>query len=124
MEHQDFKPVIFNSKSEKNKKASIDKQKKEVQNKISQKVTNPEEVKIEADKKLGQLLSQARLAKGFNKQSDFVNDFNSKSNLKISLQLYTKWEANKDVPTNEQIAKMEKVLCVKLPRNKKIKIDN
>lgn len=124
MEHQDFKPVIFNSKSEKDKKASIDKQKKEVQNKISQKVTNPEEVKIEADKKLGQLLSQARLAKGFNKQIDFVNDFNSKSNLKISLQVYTKWEANKDIPTNEQISKMEKVLCVKLPRNKKIKINN
>ena len=122
MEHQDFKPVVFNLKSDKDKKDSVDKQKKEV--KISQKVTNTEQIKIEADKKLGQLLSQARLAKGFNKQSDFVNDFNSKSNLKISLQLYTKWEANKDIPTNEQIAKMEKVLGVKLPRNKKIKIDN
>ena len=55
---------------------------------------------------------------------DFVNEFNSKSNIKISLQLYTKWEANKDFPTNEQIAKMEKILCIKLPRNKKIKIEN
>ena len=122
MEHQDFKPVVFNSKSEKDKKDSINKQKKEI--KISQKVTNPEEVKIESDKKLGLLLSQARLAKGFNKQIDFVNDFNNRSNLKISLQLYTKWEANKDIPTNEQISKMEKVLGIKLPRNKKIKIDN
>ena len=40
------------------------------------------------------------------------------------MQLYTKWEANKDIPTNEQISKMEKVLGIKLPRNKKIKIDN
>ena len=117
MEHQDFNTVIFtkNTKTEKNK---------EIQNKISKKETNLEDIKIQGDKKLGQLLSQGRLAKGFNKQSDFVNEFNSKSNIKISLQLYTKWEANKDFPTNEQIAKMEKILCIKLPRNKKIKIEN
>jgi ribosome-binding protein aMBF1 (putative translation factor) len=120
MEHQDFNTVVFKgeNKNEQNKK-----QTKEIQTIISQKETNKEEVKIEADKKLGQLLSQARLAKGYNKQSDFVNEFNSKSNIKISLQLYTKWESNKDIPTNEQIAKMEKVLGVKLPRNKKTKIE-
>ena len=119
MEHQDFNTVVLNPKSDKKEN-----NKKDIQTKISQKETNIEEVKIEADKKLGQLLSQARLSKGFNKQSDFINEFNSKSNLKISLQIYTKWEANKDIPTNEQIAKMEKILGVKLPRNKKTKIEN
>jgi len=118
MEHQDYNNVVFN------KKDNISNKNKEVQTKISQLVTNKEEVKIEADKKLGKLLSQARLVKGFNKQSDFVNEFNSKSNLKISLQIYTKWEANKEIPTNEQIAKIEKVLCIKLPRNKKIQIES
>ena len=120
MDHQDFNPVILNSKKKKDSKVIN----KETQKRISQKVKDLAEtletVKIESDKKLGQQLSQARIAKGFNKQSDLVNEFNSKSNLKISLQIYTKWESNKEIPTNEQIAKMEKIVGIKLPRNKKI----
>ena len=114
MEHQDFTTIIFNSKSSKENKII----KKEKEKKISQKQISEEDTKIEADKKLGQILSRGRIAKGFNKQSDFVNELN-KMKLNISLQIYNKWESNKDVPTNEQIAKMEKILCVKLPRNKK-----
>ena len=120
MEHQDFKTVVFNSKEKK----AVDQNKKEVQKKISQKQVSSndnEVVKVQADKKLGQLLSQARLAKGFKTQGDFIKELNQKTNLQISLQIYSKWESNKEVPTNEQIAKMEKILCVKLPRNKKIK---
>ena len=123
MEHQDFKTVVFNSKEKK----AVDQNKKEVQKKISQKQVSSNDneiVKVQAEKKLGQLLSQARLAKGFKTQGDFIKELNQKTNLQISLQIYSKWESNKEVPTNEQIAKMEKVLSVKLPRNKKIKIDN
>jgi len=123
MEHQDFKTVVFNQKEKK----VIDQNKKEVQKKISQKQVSSndnEVVKVQADKKLGQLLSQARLAKGFKTQGDFIKELNQKTNLNISPQIYSKWESNKEVPTNEQIAKMEKVLTVKLPRNKKIKIEN
>ena len=123
MEHQDFKNVVFNQKEKK----TIDQTKKEVQKRISQKqvTSNDNEVvKVQADKKLGQLLSQARLAKGFKTQGDFIKELNQKTNLNISQQIYSKWENNKEVPTNEQIAKMEKVLTTKLPRNKKIKIDN
>ena len=123
MEHQDFKNVVFNQKEKK----TIDQTKKEVQKRISQKqvTSNDNEVvKVQADKKLGQLLSQARLAKGFKTQGDFIKELNQKTNLNISPQIYSKWESNKEVPTNEQIAKMEKVLTTKLPRNKKIKIDN
>ena len=115
MDHQDFTPIIFNSKNSKEKEII----KKDREKKISQKIINDEDIKIEANKKLGQILSQARIAKGFNKQSDFVNELN-KIKLNISIQIYNKWESNKEIPTNEQIAKMEKVLCVKLPRNKKI----
>lgn len=126
MEHQDFKTVVFNSKEKK----AVDQNKKEVQKRISQKqvtqVTSGDNeiVKVQADKKLGQILSQARLAKGFKTQGDFIKELNQKTNLNISPQIYSKWESNKEVPTNEQIAKMEKVLTAKLPRNKKIKIDN
>jgi len=123
MEHQDFKTVVFNQKEKK----AVDQNKKEVQKRISQKqvtqatLGDNEVVKVQADKKLGQLLSQARLVKGFKTQGDFIKELNQKTNLQISLQIYGKWESNKEVPTNEQIAKMEKILCVKLPRNKKIK---
>jgi len=123
MEHQDFKTVVFNSEEKK----AVDQNKKEVQKRISQKQVSSndnEVVKVQADKKLGQLLSQARLAKGFKTQGDFIKELNQKTNLNISAQIYGKWESNKEVPTNEQIAKMEKVLTVKLPRNKKIKIEN
>ena len=126
MEHQDFKTIVLNNVSAKGKKA-VDENKKEVQKRISQKQVSSndnEVVKVQADKKLGQLLSQARLAKGFKTQGDFIKELNQKTNLNISPQIYSKWESNKEVPTNEQIAKMEKVLTTKLPRNKKIKIDN
>jgi ribosome-binding protein aMBF1 (putative translation factor) len=123
MEHQDFKTVVF---SQKEKKA-VDQNKKEVQKRISQKQVSSndnEVVKVQADKKLGQLLSQARLAKGFKTQGDFIKELNQKTNLNISAQIYGKWESNKEIPTNDQIAKIEKFLSVKLPRNKKIKMDN
>ena len=121
MEHQDFKTIILNPKHKK----KIEIGKKDTEKKLSQKqvkTTEEEIIKIEADKKLGQILSQARISKGFNKQSDFVKELSNKVNLNVSLQIYSKWESNKEVPTNEQISKMEKFLCIKLPRNKKVKI--
>jgi ribosome-binding protein aMBF1 (putative translation factor) len=121
MEHQDFKTVVFNSKEKK----AVDQNKKEVQKRISQKqvlLNDNEVVKVQADKKLGQYLSQARLTKGFKTQGDFIKELNQKTNINISLQIYNKWESNKEIPNNEQISKLEKVLNVKLPRNKKIKI--
>lgn len=123
MEHQDFNTVTFNTKSEKAKKLETIENKK----KISQKqvTTNDNEIiKVESDKKLGQLLSQSRLTLGFKTQANFIKELNQKTNMNVSPQIYSKWESNKEVPTNEQIAKMEKVLKVKLPRNKKIKIEN
>lgn len=125
MSHQDFKTVVFNNVSTTNKKVDNE-NKKEVTKKISQKqvTTNDNEViKIQADKKLGQILSQARLAKGFKTQGDFVKELNQKTNLNISLQIYTRWENNKEAPSNEQIAKMEKILSLKLPRSKKVKFE-
>ena len=123
MEHQDFNTVTFNTKSEKEKKLETNESKK----KISQKQVTTNDsvvVKVESDKKLGKLLSQSRLTMGFKTQADFIKELNQKTNMNVSPQIYSKWESNKEIPTNEQIAKMEKVLKVKLPRNKKIKIEN
>lgn len=123
MEHQDFNTVTFNAKSDKDKKQ----ENKEIVKKISQKqvTTNDNEiVKVESDKKLGKLLSQSRLTMGFKTQVDFIKELNQKTNINVSPQIYSKWESNKEVPTNEQIAKMEKILKVKLPRNKKVKVQN
>ncbi len=120
MEHQDFKTIIFNSKNVKDENKN-----KEVQKKVSQKQikTNDDEIiKTEIGKKFGQILSQGRISKGFKKQSDFVKELSQRAHLNVSLQIYSKWESNKEVPTNDEISKIEKVLGVKLPRNKKIKI--
>jgi len=108
---QDFQVITFNTKTD----TKTQEKTKEVQKNISQKIVNPEDVKIEADKKLGKILSQSRITKGYNSQKEFA------SKLGISSSIYTKWENNSEVPTNEQIAKMEKILGIRLPRNKKIK---
>ena len=121
MSHQDFKVVVFNTKEQKKN----NEKKKEVDKKISQKQiqTNDNSIlKIQADKKFGQLLSQSRLVCGYKTQSDFIKKLNQ-NGLNISAQIYSKWENNKENPTNEQISKIEKVLKVKLPRNKKVIFD-
>lgn len=121
MSHQDFKVVVFNTKEQ----MKNNEKKKEVDKKISQKQiqTNDNSIlKIKADKKFGQLLSQSRLVCGYKTQSDFVKKLNQ-NGLNISAQIYSKWENNKENPTNEQISKIEKVLKVKLPRNKKVIFD-
>jgi len=116
MEHQDYKNIVFS----KNKK---EESKKDIEKKVSQKIPD-ENIKIETDKKLGKIISQGRLAKGFKNQGDFVKELNKKTNMNISLQIYNKWESNKDTPTNLQISKIEKLLGIKLPRNKKINMND
>ena len=38
------------------------------------------------------------------------------------MQVLNRWESNKEILTNSNIASIEKILNFKLPRNKKIKI--
>ena len=108
MEHQDWNNVTFNNK---NNTKKHEKGKKLNNNKI----LNSEEVKIEAPKDLGKLISQARNTKGKN-QKELANLIG------VNQQILGRWENNKEIPNNLQIATIEKVLGIKLPRTKKIKI--
>ncbi len=112
MEHQDFNIVTFNSKFDKLK---LDKEKEK---KISQKIVSTENIKIEPPKNLGLLICQARTSKGIKTQKDLS------ILLGVNILTVQKWENNKCTPSNLEISKIEKTLGVKLPRNKKIKIDN
>ena len=113
MDHQDYKTVVFNSTE--NKKDTL--LSKEIKKNISQKECNPETIKMEAPKKLGMLISQARTTKGFNQKQ-------LSAQLGISQQILSRWETEKEIPSNAQIANMEKKLSIKLPRNKKTKIQD
>jgi len=108
MQHQDWNSITFKNVS--------DKKTKEDAKKIhSNKTSNPDEVKLEQLKNLGQLIAQARNAKNLN-QKELA------SKLGISPQTLGRWESNKETLTNSQIASVEKQIGVKLPRNKKTKI--
>ena len=106
MDHQNWDNITF-SNVEKN---TVNTKKRE----LSQKATS-EDVKFEAPTNLGTLISQARTT--MNKtQKVLANE------LGISTTILARWESNKEVPTNANIAHIEKHLCVKLPRARKVKI--
>tara|TARA_B100000900_G_scaffold403725_1_gene411174 strand:- start:58 stop:396 length:339 start_codon:yes stop_codon:yes gene_type:complete len=109
MDCQDWNTVVFNTPSH-NKK--VEAQKKIHSNKTN---NNPEEVKMEPSKQLGQIIAKARTTVNKNQKQ-------LASELGISVQILSRWESNKEIPTNAQIANMEKKLGIKLPRNKKVSV--
>ena len=111
MEHQDWNPVIMNSKNHTEAKETNETNaKKTIQ---SQRIADLETTRLEAPKQLGQLISQARTTK-VKTQKTLATE------LGVSPQILGRWEANKEIPTNAQIAKIERVLGIKLPRCKKV----
>lgn len=104
MEHQDFNLVKFQSNKNKNKEL----QKRP--NKIN------EETKIEVPKKLGLLISQARTLRGYKNQKDFAKLIG------VNVQIVSGWESNKIIPTNAELAHIEKNLKIEktFPRIKKL----
>ena len=112
MEHQDFTPIKFNNNNNNNNN-----KKKEIQTKISQKEQNDnEDIKIEVPKKLGVLISQARTSCNYKSQKDFA------TLLGVNVQIVAGWENNKIIPTNAELANIEKKLKIEktFPRIKKI----
>lgn len=108
MDHQDFKTVVFGNSN----KISTN---KELSKRISQKPTQENTIAV-SDKQLGKTIASARTTKGLN-QKQLAQQAG------VSQQVLSTWESNKQVPTNAEIAKLEKILATKLPRNKKKTID-
>jgi ribosome-binding protein aMBF1 (putative translation factor) len=65
---------------------------------------------------LGKIIAQARVINGKNQKELACM-------IGVSQQILCRWEANKDLPTNSQIALLEKTLKVKLPRCQKVYVD-
>ena len=106
MDHQDWTPVVLNARTEQVKK-------KKSQKIISQ-LTPSEDTKMETPTNLGQLICQARTAKSKTQKQ-------LSAELGISTSVLSRWETNKEVPTNAQIALIANKLGVILPRSKKVK---
>jgi ribosome-binding protein aMBF1 (putative translation factor) len=105
MEHQDWNKVVFSNKKP---------EKPQVKN-VVKKDPNVVE-KLVAPSNLGVRISQARTT---NKKTrkQLANE------LGISEQVLSRWETNKETPENKDIAKVEKLLRIKLPRVKKVKVE-
>ncbi len=105
MEHQDWNKVVFSNKKP---------EKPQVKN-VVKKDPNVVE-KLVAPSNLGVLISQARTTtKKTRKQLS--------NELGISEQVLSRWETNKETPENKDIAKVEKLLRIKLPRVQKVKVE-
>jgi Predicted transcription factor, homolog of eukaryotic MBF1 len=104
MDHQDWNTITLTTKSTNARKAENNK-------KISQKISS-QDVKIEAPPNLGKLIEQAR---GGKTRQILAN------RLGVAVTLLTRWETGKDIPTNSDIAKIERQLGVKLTSYKKNK---
>ena len=101
IEHQDWNNIVF--KSNNNTQPKITKPKI---------LSSDQEVKMEVPKQLGQLILQARNANNKN-QKQLAQDIG------VAVQIISRWESNKEFPNNKQIADIERVLRIKLPRIKK-----
>ena len=101
MENQDWKPVCLNPKKTKPS--------------VPFKERQTFETKTEVPKMLGEQIAKARVTANETRKT-----FSAK--LGVTQQQMALWETNKEVPTNAEIAKIEKLLGQKLPRTKKIKI--
>lgn len=108
MDHQDWKPILLNNTKNKINEPYVN------NSHNSHKTENDIEIKMEVPKQLYQIISQARNSKK-KTQKELASE------LGISSIILNKWESGKEVPSNNDIAKIEKILAIKLPRIKKIK---
>ena len=104
MEHQDWNAVALNSK----KSVKFD-------NTSNPKPKPTTTTQLVSNEPLGKLIAQSRLT--LNKdQKQFA------ALLGVSQQMLSRWESNKELPNNAQIAQIEKTTKVKMPRCKKVVI--
>jgi DNA-binding transcriptional regulator YiaG len=99
MEHQDWKAVTLTAKK------SV-----KFENNV---IPIPRTKQLVMHEPLGKLIAQSRLTLNSD-QKQFA------ALLGVSTQMLSRWECNKELPNNAQIALIEKITKVKLPRCKKV----
>jgi DNA-binding transcriptional regulator YiaG len=102
IQHQDWNSIKFTSVLSNNNAKKV----------TFKKASVPEVIFMDAPKQLGQLISQARL-------SQLKNQKQFAALIGVAPQMLARWEANKEAPNNAQIASIEKLTKVKLPRCQK-----
>ena len=102
IQHQDWNSIKFTSAISNNNAKKV----------TFKKASVPEVIFMDAPKQLGQLISQARL-------SQLKNQKQFAALIGVAPQMLARWEANKEAPNNAQIASIEKLTKVKLPRCQK-----
>lgn len=108
MEHQDWSIVAMKTKKTRTTPTPAQAQ--------TQAQTPALTTKVVMKEPLGKLIARARVIHGKN-QKELA------AMIGVSQQFIARWEANKELPNNAQIALIEKTLKVKLPRSQKVYID-
>lgn len=104
--YQDWNTIVFNNKPKPN---TDNKRKPNIQ------IPNHDK-KLEPPKDLAKKLQQARTANNLTQKQ-------IAQQLQIAVNTYNLWESGRTIPTNLEIAKIEKLLKIKLPRSRLVKID-
>jgi DNA-binding transcriptional regulator YiaG len=99
MEHQDWKAVTLTAKKSVKFESNV--------------IPIPKTKQLVMHEPLGKLIAQSRLTLNSD-QKQFA------ALLGVSTQMLSRWECNKELPNNAQIALIEKITKVKLPRCKKV----
>lgn len=112
MEHQDWTIVALKNSNKTQKPLP-----QQPEQQPSPQLPQPQQtIKVVMKEPIGKLIAQARMIHGKN-QKELA------AMIGVSQQFVARWEANKELPNNAQIALIEKTLKVKLPRSQKIYID-
>ena len=109
---QDWNTVVFNNVSKESREKQLHKERSKNSNRQFNNLTT----RLEPPKDLGKIISQARTSKNLTQKQLAIQ-------LQVAQQTYALWENGRETPTNLQISNIEKILGIKLPRSKKVKIE-
>lgn len=113
-EYQDWEPVVIHGKQSQNNTTETKKFKPSQISKIEKEMNEDNYTLPKASFEFKKEFQKARLVKKLS-QADVAKSLNIKQNI------INEYESGKSVPDNLTIAKLERMLGVKLPRNKKKK---
>tara|TARA_Y100000389_G_scaffold204956_1_gene261232 strand:+ start:14541 stop:14873 length:333 start_codon:yes stop_codon:yes gene_type:complete len=105
--YQDWNTIVFNNKP----KTNTDNKQQ-----FNSQLPNQHK-KLEPPKELAKQIQQARTANNLTQKQ-------IAQQLQLTVNTYNLWESGRTIPTNLEIARIEKLLKIKLPRSRIVKVDN